>query len=263
MSILEAIILGIIEGFTEFLPISSTAHITLASSVLGIAETDFLKTFMIAIQLGAILPVAFLYFKKYRWNTAVHSRVFAAFLPTALIGFGLYSIVKGYFLGNIPLLLWTLGLGGAVMIVFEYFFGKRAGSLVSGEAPLEIPAAISHKKAFIIGCCQALAIVPGVSRSAATILGGLVLGINRITIIEFTFLLAVPTMLAATGYDILKNYELINSLTFSPLLAGFITSLIFAQLSITLLLSLVRKYSFTPFGVYRIAIALLFLVWLF
>lgn len=264
MSIFEAILLGIIEGFTEFLPISSTAHITLASSALGIPETDFLKTFMIAVQLGAILPVAFIYFRKYRSNKAVHSRVLTAFLPTAVIGFLLYKIIKNIFLGNIPLLLWTLGIGGAILIVFEYFFGKKTlSSTNASDAPQKsdsslqtIENSISHKQAFIIGCCQALAVVPGVSRSASTILGGLALGINRPTIIEFTFLLAVPTMLAATAYDILKNLELLNTDTIAPLFVGFVTSLIFAQLSISFLLSFIRKYSFTPFGIYRIALAL-------
>lgn len=251
MSTIDAIILGIIEGFTEFLPISSTAHITLASSALGIPESDFLKTFMIAVQLGAILPVAYIYFNKYRNDVTVHSRILTAFLPTALIGFALYKVIKNVFLGNIPLLLWTLGIGGVIIIAFEYFQEKN----IQDTHP-DIKT-ISYKQAFIIGCCQALAVVPGVSRSASTIIGGLALGLNRATIIEFTFLLAVPTMIAATGYDIVKNIELLTTSTIGILLVGFITSLIFAQLSISFLLSFIKKYSFTPFGIYRIALALI------
>jgi undecaprenyl-diphosphatase len=257
MSTIDAIILGIIEGFTEFLPISSTAHITLASTAFGIPESDFLKTFMIAVQLGAILPVAYIYFNKYRSDMEVHSRILAAFLPTALIGFVLYKVIKNVFLGNIPLLLWTLGIGGVIIIAFEYFQGKN----IQDTHP-DIKT-ISYKQAFIIGCCQALAVVPGVSRSASTIIGGLALGLNRATIIEFTFLLAVPTMIAATGYDIVKNIELLNTSTIGILIVGFITSLIFAQLSISFLLSFIKKYSFTPFGIYRIALALVVTLILF
>lgn len=253
MNVFDALILGIIEGFTEFLPISSTAHITLVSSLLGVPKTDFLSTFIIAIQLGAIIPVAFLYFKKYKYNTAVHSRVLTAFLPTALIGFVLYKVIKGFFLGNTSLMLWTLAIGGVILILFERYYSAHMSEGVNGSIET-----ISHKKAFVIGCCQALAVVPGVSRSAATIIGGLALGINRVTIIEFTFLLAVPTMIAATGYDVLKNISLFNSSTFELMIVGFITSMIFAQISISFLFTYIKKFNFVPFGAYRIVAAIIF-----
>ncbi len=253
MTILHTIFLGIIEGFTEFLPVSSTAHLTLAGSILNIPDDAFFKSFIIFIQLGAIIPVLYLYLRKHGRNMEVHKRVAAGFIPTAIIGFVLYKLIKQYFIGNIPLLLWCLAIGGAIIIIFEWLHREKETAIGSLEG-------ISYKKAFLIGCYQAIAVIPGVSRSAATILGGLSLNIKRATIVEYSFLLAVPTMIAATGYDVLKNIHTFSSANVGTLAIGFITSLIFAQLSITFLLNFIRKHNFSWFGVYRILVAVVFVL---
>jgi undecaprenyl-diphosphatase len=251
MNILGALLLGIIEGVTEFLPISSTAHLTLTSELLGMPQSDFLKTFIIVVQLGAIVPVLWLYFKKYRKDRRVHARVLAGFVPTAVIGFVLYKLIKSVFLGNIPLLITTLGGGGILILILEIWLRKAPQSITAKGITQEI----SLHKAIVIGCCQALAVVPGVSRSAATVMGGLLMGISRATIVEFTFILAVPTMLAASSYDILKNYHLFTQSNVGVLLVGFVSAAIVAKLSISFLLSFVRKYTFIPFAVYRMVLA--------
>lgn len=251
MTPLDAGILGIVEGITEFLPISSTGHLILGSALLGIANSDFTKSFEIVIQLGAILAVVVLYFRSFL-DLKVLKRLVVAFIPTGVIGLALYKIVKTYLLGNEAVVLWALALGGIALIAFEYWHKESA------EATADVRA-ISYKQAALIGVFQALAIVPGVSRSAATIFGGLYIGISRITIVEFSFLLAVPTMAAATGLDVLKNASLLTSSGNALALAtGFVVSFLVALAAIKWLLGFVRNHSFIPFGVYRIVAALLF-----
>lgn len=247
MELWHAIILGIIEGITEFLPISSTGHLVLAGELLHLPQTEFLKSFDIAIQLGAILAIITLYGTTLLRNRAVLTRIMAAFIPTALIGFALYKTIKG-FLGNEMLVLSMLALGGALMILFEKTHDEERASVH------EI-GAIPYRTAFLIGCFQSLAVVPGVSRSAATIIGGLLLGVSRVAIVEFSFLLAIPTMLAATGYDLLKNGAVFASTDWSILAAGFITSFIVALGAVKFLISFIKKHTFILFGIYRIALA--------
>ncbi|MEI6316647.1 MAG: undecaprenyl-diphosphate phosphatase [bacterium] len=251
MHIFQTIILGIVEGVTEFLPISSTGHMILASHVLGISETDFVKSFEIFIQLGAILAVVALYWKKLLMNKKIFLRVCVAFLPTAVIGLVLYKLVKTYLLGNISVVLWSLLLGGIFLIGFEYF---RKGK-ISHTNEIEN---ISYKQAFIVGLFQSIAIIPGVSRSAATIVGGLALGISREAIVEFSFMLAVPTMVAATGLDLIKSGHAFNGGQIELLAIGFLTAFISAFFAIKFLLNYVKNHTFTSFGVYRILIALVF-----
>ena len=251
MNFLHSIILGAVEGFTEFLPISSTAHIILTSRILGFAESEFLKTFTIVIQFGAILAVVALYWRTFLKDWETVKRIIVAFIPTAIIGFGLYKIIKGFFLVYIPLILASLFIGGAFLIVFEVFYKKSPMSKNASEI-------ISYKKAFLIGLAQSLAVIPGVSRAAATIIGGLLLGIERKTIVEFSFLLAAPTMAAAAGYDFLKNFSEFSTNQFDTLMVGFLASFIFAMLGIKFLLNYIGKKSFAGFGVYRIILAVLF-----
>ncbi len=250
MTLLQSIILGVVEGITEFLPISSTGHLILASRLLGLAQTDFQKSFEIAIQLGAIASVIVLYWRQYL-VPAVLGRVIAAFIPTGVIGFALYHVVKTYLFGSDTVVLWALGLGGVVLIVFELLHKE------SDDAVADVTA-IPYSKAVAIGLFQSLSIVPGVSRAGATIVGGLILGLGRTTIVEFSFLLAVPTMLAATGYDLLKNASFFKAQQFGVLAAGFISAFFVALLSIKFLLAFVRTQTFIPFGIYRIAVALAF-----
>lgn len=250
MSLLHSIILGIVEGVTEFLPISSTGHLILASSLLGLSQTDFQKSFEIIIQLGAIASVLALYWKSFL-NIEILKRVAIAFLPTGLIGLALYKVIKTYLLGSEAVVLWAMLLGGIILIAFEYFHREKPNAVreVSG---------MSYGQAALIGVFQSVAVIPGVSRSAASIVGGLGLGLTRVAIVEFSFLLAVPTMLAATGLDLFKNASAFSPDQFGVLALGFITSFVVALFSIKFLLKFVRTRTFVPFGVYRIIVALLF-----
>lgn len=250
MTMLQALLLGIVEGLTEFLPVSSTGHLILASQLLGIAQTDFAKSFEIITQLGAILSVVVLYWRSFL-NVEVLKRLAVAFFPTGVIGLALYKIVKTYLIGNEQVVLWALLLGGIVLIAFEWRHKEPPG-----EA--EPPETITYKKSFLIGLFQALSIVPGISRSAATIVGGLALGFRRATIVEFSFLLAVPTMLAATGLDLVKNASSFTPGETEALAIGFAVSFVIALFSIKFLLGYVRKHTFIAFGAYRIVLALVF-----
>jgi len=250
MLFLHSVILGIVEGITEFLPVSSTGHLILASALLGIPQSEFQKTFEIVIQLGAILAVVLVYWRSFI-EIETLKKVVVAFIPTGIIGLALYKLIKTYLLGNEWVVLWALGLGGVALIVFELLHKEKehaSGSIRD----------MSYKQAVWIGLFQALAIVPGVSRSAATILGGLLVGLKRRTIVEFSFLLAVPTMLAASGLDLVKTSATFTLGQVGALAVGFIVALVVALFSIRFLLQYVRTHTFVPFGIYRIAIALLF-----
>jgi len=249
MTPFDSILLGIIEGITEFLPISSTGHLVLTATVLRIAQSDFVKTFEIVIQLGAILSVIVIYFKKF-FDPELVKRLLVAFIPTGVIGLLLYHILKTYLLGNDYLVLAALFLGGIAIIAFEYWH-------VDADTDAEIKT-VSYRQAFLIGVAQSFAIVPGVSRSAATILGGLTLGLSRTTIVEFSFLLAVPTILAASGLDLFKSGFSFSESEWVLLALGFVTSFIVAMAAIKWLLGYVRHHSFIAFGVYRIALAIVF-----
>jgi len=256
MTYIQSIILGIIEGITEFLPISSTAHLIITAKALKIPDSNFLSSFLISIQLGAILSVAVLYAKTIIKNPKLILKIAAACIPTAIIGLAAYKLVKTYLLESIPLIAGTLLIGGIVLILLERYFAKRQPQT---EAPLN---SITYKQAALIGVFQAIAAIPGVSRSAATIIGGLGLGISRKDIVEFSFLLALPTMLAATGYDLYKSRGVLGVLTSQDLivwLIGFIMSFITAIIGIRFFLKFIKKNNFIPFGWYRIIIALIVL----
>ena len=251
MHIFQSIILGLVEGVTEFLPISSTGHMILVSHIFGISSDEFVKSFEIIIQLGAILAVVLLYWKKLLLNKKIFLRVCAGFLPTAIVGLTIYKWAKQYLLGNFTIVLWSLLLGGIFLIAFEW----KQKNITSTTNEIEN---ISYKQAFIIGLFQTIAIIPGVSRSAATIVGGLILGISRSAIVEFSFMLAVPTMVAATGLDLLKSGHSFNGNQYGLLIIGFLTAFVSAFFAIKFLLDYVKNHTFTTFGIYRIVIAGLF-----
>jgi len=254
MTLLDSIILGFVEGITEFLPISSTGHLVLVSTLLGIPQTEFHKTFEIAIQLGSILAVVVLFWKKFL-DIEVVKRLIVGFIPTGIIGLALYKVVKTYLLGNEVVVVSALFIGGVFLILFEYWYKEK------GDDVEEDVGTIPYRTVATIGIFQALAIIPGVSRSAATIVGGLLLGLRRRTVVEFSFLLAVPTMLAATGYDVLKNASSISASNVGVLAVGFVVAFLVALVSVSWLLRFVRNHTFVPFGVYRILLALAF--WFF
>lgn len=253
LTLFQVVLLGIVEGFTEFLPISSTAHLILAADLLGIAQSDFIKTFEIAIQSGAIAAVIFLYWRKFL-DPEVLKKITMAFIPTAVIGFILYKIVKTFLLGNTSVVLWSLALGGIALIAFEYIAGNKK-SPAAGDREREN---ITYQQAFSVGVFQAIAMIPGVSRSGATIIGGMAVGLSRETITEFSFLLAVPTMLAATGFDLIKSAPVISLTQLHVLVIGAATSFIMALIGIRFFLGYIRKHSFTAFGIYRIALVFAF-----
>ncbi len=248
LSSLNALVLGVVEGITEFLPVSSTAHLILAARALHLEESEFLKSFQVIIQLGAILSVVVLYWSKF-WNLDVFKKLVVAFIPTGIIGLTLYKLIKGYLLGNMTVVLWTLLIGGIALIAFERW---------NQPSDVEVDfAEITYKKAFLIGLFQSVAIIPGVSRSAATIVGGSLIGISKRTIVEFSFMLAVPTMLAASGLELLKNHSALSN-HFGALGIGFVVSFVTAILAIKSFLAFLKRRDFTAFGWYRIVLAIVF-----
>jgi undecaprenyl-diphosphatase len=250
MELWHSLVLSIVEGITEFLPISSTGHLILAGHFLQIPQTEFLKSFNIVIQLGAILAVVVLYWRRLLTEAAVIKRVAAAFVPTAVLGLIFYKIIKQFLLGSAQVVIWALFLGGIFLIIFEKFHKESPESV-------EDLAKISLRNAFLIGVFQSVAMVPGVSRSAATIIGGLALGLKRKTIVEFSFLLAVPTMAAATALDLLKSAGGFTAGQFGSLAVGFVVSFLVAIAAIKFLLHFIKNHTFVSFGVYRVLIAVI------
>jgi len=251
---LDAVILGVVEGITEFLPISSTAHLVITSRFLDLPESAFLGSFIIAIQLGAIASIVLMYWRLIVLDFEAMKRVAVAFIPTAFIGFALYSLLKDYLLDSLGLIAWTLLLGGIVLVFFERWHGKREAV----EKPMPL-ATLPYGKAFLIGIAQSVAIVPGVSRAGATIIGGLALGMGRKEIVEFSFLLAIPTMLAATGYDLLKTGSSFATGEWQLLAVGFLVSFAAAYVAVRFLIRFVQTHTFTSFGIYRVVLGILLL----
>ncbi len=244
MNILDSLILGIVEGVTEFLPISSTGHLILASHLLGLNQGAFEKTFEISIQLGAILAVCVIYFEKLKSNLNLWKKLTVAFIPTGAIGLLLHKTVETLFKPEI--VAFMLIFGGIVFILVEALKGENS-SVVELES-------IPYPKAFLIGIFQSFAMVPGTSRSGATIIGGLLLGLDRKTATEFSFLLAIPTMLAATGFEVVKNLTELSPENVKLLLIGFVTAFLSAYLAVKWLLNFISNHSFIPFGIYRILV---------
>jgi undecaprenyl-diphosphatase len=248
MTLIHALVLGIVEGITEFLPISSTAHLILTSHLLRLVESEFLKSFEIIIQLGAILSVVVLYWNKF-WHWDVLKKLVVAVIPTGVIGLTVYKAIKGYLLGNVSVVLVSLIVGGIALIVFERFHESTDTEVDFAE--------ITYRKAFLIGLFQAIAIIPGVSRSAATIVGGSLIGISKRTIVEFSFMLAVPTMIAASGLELVKGRSALAG-NYGMLAVGFIVSFITAIVAIKSFLGYIKKHDFSVFGWYRIVIAVVY-----
>lgn len=254
MTIIHSLLLGLVEGITEFLPISSTAHLIIAAKALKIPSSDFLDSFLISIQVGAILSVAVLYAKTIIKNPRLILKIAAAFIPTAIIGLAAYSLVKAYLFDSLPLIASTLFIGGVIIILLERHFARRNfDQPAEEEKDLD---SINYRQAAYIGIFQSLAIVPGVSRSAATIMGGLSMGLSRKNIVEFSFLLALPTMLAATALDLYKTPPVLNGNELNLWIIGLVVSFITAVLGIKFFLKFIKKNDFRIFGWYRIIIAL-------
>lgn len=250
MGLLEIFILSLVEGVTEFIPISSTGHLVLASKLLGLVETNFIKTFLVVIQFGAILAVVVLYFKSF-FSFTVLKKLFVAFIPAGFVGYKLYPIIKHSLIGNSGLTLQALFWGGVLLIVIESFIKQK-------KSNASMLKEVTYSQALLIGVFQSFSVVPGVSRSAATIVGGLLSGLNRQTAAEFSFLLAVPTMFAAASFDVWSTRNEIVQGGMLSLFLGTTLSFIFALFAIKFLVSYVQKHDFKIFGLYRIILAILF-----
>jgi undecaprenyl-diphosphatase len=255
LSFLHTLILSAVEGLTEFLPISSTGHMILVSKLLGITETDFVKTFEIVIQLGAIMAIVVLYFKKFLSNWNLIKKLIVAFIPTGIVGVVLYPFIKNVLLGSSAITLNALFWGGVAIIAVEWYLKRK-------KAPVKKESEVTYRQALIIGTFQSLSVVPGVSRAAATIIGGLLTGLDRETATEFSFLLAVPTMIAASALDIYKSRQtIIHSGGLMTILIGTVLSFGFAIVAVKFLIGYIKKHDFTAFGIYRIILSGLF--WIF
>jgi undecaprenyl-diphosphatase len=255
MDVLHAVILAIVEGLTEFLPVSSTGHLVLTANLLLLPQTEFQKSFEIFIQLGAILAVVNVYWRKLLKNVSLWTRIITAFIPTAVIGFVLYRYIKDFLLGNTLITVLALGIGGLIIILAEYFYNSKK----SKKGRIETIEKISLPKAFLIGLIQAISIIPGTSRSAASILGGMFLGLSRQTAVEFSFYLAIPTIAAASGYDLLKSNFAFSLYEWNLLVIGFTGSFIVAHFVIIIFMKYVKRNTLTAFGIYRIILAVVYL----
>lgn len=257
---LKALLLGLVEGITEFLPISSTGHLIVVGELIGFLDQPLRSVFMVAIQLGAILAVCWLYREKLArvtvgmmqgdaasWRFA--SNLLIAFLPAMVLGLLFYGIIKGVLFFPVPVAM-ALIVGGFVILWAE----KRAH-----VARVQDVDDMRWRDALLIGLCQCFALVPGTSRAGATIIGGLLVGLSRKAATEFSFFLAIPTMFAATVYDIYKNRALFHVDDAALLAVGFIAAFLAALLTVKTLVGFVAKHNFTPFAWYRIAFGLLVL----
>jgi len=259
MTSFEAIVLAIVQGITEFLPISSTGHMIIAQKIMGLEATEFTKAFIVNIQFGSILSVLVLYWKRFFQSLSLYYKLFIAFLPAAIIGFVFGDFIDSL-LENVLVVGVSLFLGGILFLFVDKWFHNDNKNQNIGLF-----------QAFKIGLFQCIAMIPGVSRSAATIIGGMSQNLTRKNAAEFSFFLAVPTMLAATGYKLLSNYKTLffnidNSVNFQniKLLAlGNIVAFIVAMLAIKSFITLLTKFGFKGFGYYRIILGAIILILFF
>ncbi len=251
MSILHAIILGIVEGILEFLPVSAAGNLTLVGKVLGIPSSDFIKIYEIIMQLGAVCAVLILYAKRLLIDFQTLKKVIYAFIPTGILGLIVYKPVKHYLLYNDKITVVSLIIGGLIIIAVELF--KKKPTTYSIDQ-------LSVKKAILLGFIQALAFIPGVSRSGATIVGGILLGLDRKTAVEFSFLLAIPTILSAGSYALIKDHSAISHSDFLAMGISFLTALVFAIISVKTFLRFISTNNLMVFGFYRILVGIVYLV---
>lgn len=253
MDIFQAIILGIIEGITEFLPISSTGHLIVISDWLAIDQTDTNMAFEVIIQFAAILAVIANYKDKFTFkHHQLWLKVSLAFIPIGLIGLLFHKQIKEVF--TIPVVGTMFIVGGVVFLILEYFHKEHHVKVDEVEA-------ITYKQALWIGIAQVFALIPGTSRAGASIVGALLVGLNRKASAEFSFLLALPVLAAAAGFDMLKHYKEFTDGNLLVLLVGFMTSFIVAYLTIKLFIRFLDKFTFVAFGIYRILFGAL-LLWM-
>ncbi len=253
MGIFESIILGIIEGFTEFLPISSTGHLIVASEALGIDQTHVTKAYEVIIQFAAILAVILNYSDKFSIKKLeLWKKLTLAFIPIGAVGFIFSHQIKAMF--DIKIVAIMFIVGGIVFLIVEKFYTEK-------EHYVDDVEKVSYKQALWIGIAQIFALIPGTSRAGSTIIGAMLVGLNRRASAEFSFLLAFPVMCATTGYDLLKHYKDFSDANLIVLGVGFITAFIVAYLTIKLFLKFLENFTFVAFGIYRIIFGTILLIW--
>ena len=251
MDMIQAVIIGIIEGFTEFLPISSTGHMIVASRFLGIEESALIKAYEVIIQFAAILAVMLIYREKITFRKVdLWIKLFVAFLPLAIVGFIFKDQIKSLF--NVQTVAWMFIIGGIVFLVVEYFYQEK-------ETHVKEVEKVSMMQALWVGIAQIFSLVPGTSRAGATIIGGLLAGLDRKTSAEFSFLLAIPVMAAVSGYDLLKHYQDFANADWGAFVVGFIVAFVVAYATIKLFLAFIQRFTFVAFGIYRIIFGVILL----
>lgn len=256
MNLFNALILGLVEGVTEFLPISSTAHLILASKLLKIPQTDFQKFFEVFIQSGAIIAVFFMYLRYIINHQEIQLKILASFIPTAAIGIGLFNVIKGVFFESNLLIISALFIVAIVFLIMEIFI-KR------GKLKLDkLKEKITYRDAVLVGFIQALSIIPGVSRAGIVMVGMMLLGYKRKDAAEYSFLLSIPTILAAAFYDVYKvgPFLFLYSGRAAFLVTGFVVSFISAYIVIKWFIGYLKKNTLTPFAIYRIVLAIILLL---
>jgi len=252
VDIFQAIIIGIIEGFTEFLPISSTGHMIVASEFLGIEENALIKAYEVIIQFAAILAVMLIYKEKITFKKVdLWIKLFVAFLPLAIVGFIFKDQIKTLF--NVETVAWMFIIGGFVFLIVEHFYEEKEFHVKDVEK-------VSYRQALWVGLAQVFSLVPGTSRAGATIIGGLLAHLDRKTSTEFSFLLAIPVMAAVTGYDLLKHYQDFADANWGAFIIGFVTAFAVAYLTIKLFLAFIQRFTFVAFGIYRIIFGVILLI---
>ncbi len=254
MNLIQSIILSIIEGITEFLPISSTGHMIIASSIMGINNQEFTKTFTVAIQLGAILSVLVLYWKRFFQTWDFYYKLFIAFIPIAIVGLLTRKYIE-VLLGDVRVVAVTLVVGGIILLFVDRWFKDTENNE---------DITIKPKNAFYIGLFQIIALIPGVSRSASTIIGGLTQKLNKKQAAEFAFFLAIPTMTAATFLELISTYkkhkEIFTHHNILLLIIGNIIAFLVALIAVRTFIQYLTKHGFKVFGIYRILVGLIILV---
>jgi undecaprenyl-diphosphatase len=256
MDIIQAIIIGIVEGFTEFLPISSTGHMIMVNDFLGIKQSELIKAYEIIIQFAAILAVMIAYREKLTLKEFnLWKNVFVAFVPLLVIGYIFKDEIKSLF--SIEIVAWMFIIGGIIFLIVERFYKEN-------ETHTRTLDDVTLMQSFWIGIAQLFSFIPGTSRAGATIIGGMLLKLDRKTSAEFSFLLAIPVMGAVSVYDLLKHYASFASVDWTPFLIGFIVAFIVAFVTIRLFLVFLQRFTFVAFGWYRIILGvLLLLFWVY
>lgn len=252
MNLIYSLVLGIVEGVTEFLPISSTAHLILTSKIMNMPQTDFMKFFEVFIQSGAILAVVVIYLEYARKNIEVMKKVVVSFIPTAIVGFLLHKMIKEVFFESEGLIVGAMLVVGLVFILIEYLVKKKRLKLSRSLGGM------SYLDSIVVGLGQALAVVPGVSRAGIVMVFMMLKGYRRDESAIYSFLLAVPTILAASGYDLIKTDPAVitNADNLPFLVIGFVTSFVTAYISVKWLIGYLKKKTLVGFGIYRVILSL-------